>query len=323
MEDPKAMGNGKETIGLLNTDSSVEAVEWKVDGMDCTNCALTISRYLKKEGLKNVKVNFIGGDVHFEKNTNITKETIVKGIEDLGYKVIDDGSLKIDKGHKIDKMNMWAVVSHHWSFSNHLDRFLYCLPFTAVLMLHMLPWHIHFLMNPWIQLVICLPVYFVGMSYFGVSAIKSLQRGIPNMNVLIAVGATAAFIYSLIGTYYNLGMSFIFYETTATIITLVFLGEWVENKTVSRTQKELNALVKSQKVMANMIAFDEDHKELILPVENSQLRVGDLVLIKAGEQVPVDCKILWGEVYVDESLLNGESLPLKKQKKDLIIQRKS
>ena len=281
----------------------MEKVEWKVEGMDCTNCALTINKYLTKEGLKEVKVNFIGGDVSFEMNGNITKETIAKGIEDLGYKVEND---------KQETKN----GKRETFFNNHLQRFLFCLPFTLVLMLHMLPWHIHFLMNPWIQLAICLPVYFVGMSYFGVSAIKSLRRGIPNMNVLIALGATAAFVYSLIGTIGNLGMDYVFYETTATIITLVFLGEWVEHKSVATTQKELNKLARQQKVMANMIAFDEEHKENIFPVENTQLRVGDLILIKSGEQVPMDCKILWGDVYVNEALLTGESEPVHKQKKD-------
>ena len=106
-------------------------------------------------------------------------------------------------------------------------------------MLHMLPWHIHFLMNPWIQLAICIPVYIVGMGYFGVSAVKSLRRGIPNMNVLIAIGATAAFVYSLIGSIGNLGMDYIFYETTATIITLVFLGEWIEHKSVAVYTKRI------------------------------------------------------------------------------------
>jgi Cu+-exporting ATPase len=181
----------------------------------------------------------------------------------------------------------------------------------------MLPWHIHFLMNPWIQLAICLPVYIVGMNYFGVSAFKSLRGGVPNMNVLIAVGATAAFVYSSIGTLWG-NMDYIFYETTATIITLVFLGEWVENRSVEMTQKSLNKLSKQQIVMANMIAFDEEHKEVIMPVTSDQLRVGDLVLIKSGEQVPADCKILWGEAHANESLLTGESKPIAKQKKDIL-----
>ncbi len=293
----------------------MEKIEWKVEGMDCTNCALTITRYLQKEGMNDVKVNFIGGDVNFELNGNKTKEALSKGIADLGYRVVDDGQQAADnsKGHPL------AGFRSSWSFSNHLQRFIFCLPFTLVLMLHMLPWHIHFLMNPWIQLAICLPVFFVGMGYFGVSAIKSLQRGIPNMNVLIAIGALAAFVYSLTGTIGNFGMDYVFYETTATIITLVFLGEWIEHKAVSTTQKELNKLAANQKVMANMIAFDEEHKELIFPVENSRLHNGDLILIKSGEQVPTDCKILWGEAYVSEALLTGETKPIFKQKKEALI----
>ena len=283
----------------------MEKVDWKVEGMTCTNCALTINRYLKKEGLKDIKVNFIGGEVSFELNGDKTKEELTKGIADLGYNVINEQQTANNKQRKF--------------FSNHLQRFLFCLPFTLVLMLHMLPWHIHFLMNPWIQLAICIPVYIVGMSYFGVSAIKSLRHGIPNMNVLIAIGATAAFIYSLIGSIGNFGMDYVFYETAATIITLVFLGEWIEHKSVAGTQKELNKLAAQQKVMANMIAFDEDHKELIFPVENTTLHVGDLILIKTGEQVPIDCKILWGDVYVNEALLTGESKPVHKVKKGALI----
>jgi Cu+-exporting ATPase len=287
----------------------MEKIEWKVEGMDCTNCALTISRYLQKEGQKEVKVNFIGGDVSFELDNNKTKDELAKGIAGLGYKVLPENGDE-HNGHDHPRTGF---------FSNHLQRFLFCLPFTLVLMLHMLPWHIGFLMNPWIQMAICLPVFIVGMSYFGVSAFKSLRRGIPNMNVLIAVGALAAFVYSLIGSLGHMGMDYIFYETTATIITLVFLGEWIEHRSVETTQQELNKLARKQKVMANMIAFDEEHKELIFPVENTQLRVGDLVLIKSGEQVPVDCKILWGDAHVNESLLTGESKPVSKGKKDQLI----
>jgi len=283
----------------------MEKVDWKVEGMTCTNCALTINRYLEKEGLQDVKVNFIGGEVSFELNGDHTKDEIAKGIGDLGYKVINGEQTTNNKPRKL--------------FSNHLQRFLFCLPFTLVLMLHMLPWHIHFLMNPWIQLAICIPVYLTGMGYFGVSAVKSLRRGIPNMNVLIAIGATAAFVYSLIGSIGNLGLNYVFYETAATIITLVFLGEWIEHKSVASTQDELNKLAAHEKVMANMIAFDEEHKELIFPVENTSLHVGDLILIKTGEQVPIDCKILWGDLHVNEALLTGESKPIHKIKKDALI----
>ena len=113
----------------------MEKIEWKVEGMDCTNCALTITKYLQKEGLKEVKVNFIGGDVSFNLNVNQSKEQLAKGISDLGYKVVTDTA-------PLDIQHSTFNIQH--LFSNHLQRFLFCLPFTLVLLLHMLPWHIHF-----------------------------------------------------------------------------------------------------------------------------------------------------------------------------------
>ena len=285
----------------------MENVKWKVEGMTCANCALTINKYLDKKGMQNIRVNPIDGDVSFEVVEGQTSKDLAKGIADLGYHVVDqqDGDVKLKQPF----------------FSNQRNRLLFCLPFTLVLMLHMLEkWiHIHWLMNPWIQLALCLPVYLVGMSFFGKSAWISLKNKMPNMNVLIAIGATAAFVYSLTGTLMGEGEKYLFYETAATIITLVFLGNYLEEASMQSTQRALKYLVKSQKVMANMIAFDENHQEVILPIENTQLKVGDLVLVRSGEQVPIDSKILWGEAHINESLLTGESIPVHKIAKDKII----
>src|SRR5438876_8516873 len=109
-------------------------------------------------------------------------------------------------------------------------------------------------MNPYIELTLCMPVFTIGMEYFGKSAIKSIRGGVPNMNVLIALGASAAFTYSLIGTILNLGEQYLYYESAAAIITLVFLGYWLEDISVGATQKTLKSLAAHQKVMANMIA---------------------------------------------------------------------
>ncbi|MFN2437839.1 MAG: heavy metal translocating P-type ATPase [Chitinophagaceae bacterium] len=284
----------------------MEKVQWKVEGMTCSNCALTINQYLQKEGVKNISVSPVDGDVSFEINGIITKQKIAQGIESLGYTVATNGSPDIQKKKPF--------------LSNNLQRFLFCLPFTLVLMLHMIPGlHIHWLMNPWLQLALTLPVFFVGMHHFGNSAVKSIRNGVPNMNVLITIGAASAFIYSLVGAILGLGESYLFFETSATIITLVFMGEYLESASVKSTQRALKGLVKSQKVMANMIAFDENHQEVILPIENTNLKVGDLVLIKTGEQVPADCKILWGDVQVNEALLTGESIPVNKTKKGQLI----
>ncbi|HWC52928.1 MAG TPA: cation-translocating P-type ATPase [Chitinophagaceae bacterium] len=283
----------------------MEKVQWKVEGMDCSNCALTIHKYLEKEGMKNVKVNFANGDVLFDTNEAHTKEEIAKGIHDLGYEVV---SMKT------------AAKEKKVFLRTHLQRFLFCLPFTLLLMLHMIPGiHIVWLMNPWINLALCIPVYFIGMKYFGKSAWKSIRNGIPNMNVLITLGATAAFVYSLAASLMGLGEVYLFYETAATIITLIFLGNYLEHASIQSTQRALNKLVRSQKVMANVIAFDDEHTEHIFPIENTQLKAGDLLLIKTGEQVPADCKILWGNATVNESIITGESLPIVKQAKDQLI----
>jgi len=285
----------------------VETVNWKVEGMSCSNCALTIGNYLKKEGLQNVKVNLIGGDVSFNADADTSKSNIIRGIESLGYHV-----------HTSDA----SITSKHKRFlQTHLQKFLFCLIFSLPLMLHMLDkWiRFHWLMNPWLQLALCVPVYIVGMDFFGRSAIQSIRNKMPNMNVLIAIGATAAFFYSLIGTIFHLGDNYLFYETAAAIITLIFFGNYIEEVTIRSTQKALNSLASSQKVMANMIAFDDHHQEQVFPVENSQLRNGDLILIKSGEQVPADCKILWGDANVNESIITGESLPVDKHAKDSLI----
>lgn len=286
----------------------METVNWKVEGMTCSNCALTISKYLQNQGLKNVKVNPIDGDVSFDLNGEEKKEEkLVRGVEDLGYKVVAQHNItSTPPGKKMNKFLRYTLM---------------CLPFTLILMLHMFDrWiHIHWLMNHWVQLALCLPVYIIGMNFFGRSAIKSIRNGMPNMNVLVALGATAAFVYSLAGTLMNLGEGYLFYETTATIITLVFLGNYMEDASIESTQKALNKLARSQKVMANMIAFDGEHKEVIFPIENTQLKTGDLILIRSGEQVPADCKILWGDANVNEAIITGESLPVEKHAKDKLI----
>jgi len=282
----------------------MEKVAWRVEGMDCNTCALHIHKYLEKKGMQDVKVNYATGHVSFENPGSQAEQTLAKGIQDLGYEVVE---------HKREK------IRQPW-FKSHLQRFWFCFPFTALLMSHMIPGiHLHFLMNHWVQLALTLPVYAVGMGYFGRSAWKSMRNRMPNMNVLITIGATAAFIYSLYGSLTGQPENYLFYETAATILTLVFLGNYLEEASIGSTQRELNKLVKSQKVMATMIAFDDQHQEQLFQVENTALHVGDLILIKSGEQVPIDCKILWGDVHVNEAILTGESAPIHKQKKDLLI----
>ena len=289
-----------------NTMQDTETVNWKVAGMSCTNCALTIQQYLEKKGLDNVRVNFIGGDVSFSNPAEIPNTELSAGIHSLGYQVLNESGTPGN--------------TNRFRFTNHFQRFVFCLIFTLPLLVHMIPGvHIHWLMNPIVQCLITLPVLWVGMQFFGKSAWNSLRGGIPNMNVLITIGALASFGYSLYGTIAGKGPDFLFYETTATILTLVFFGNWLEDRAVDSTQRAIRELTQDEKVMANMIAFDDQHQEHIFPVDSAHLKVGDLLLIKSGEKVPADAKILWGEADINEAIISGESLPVHKKMNDLLI----
>jgi Cu+-exporting ATPase len=299
----------EDGIVILPLYMEASVVNWKVDGITCANCALSINKALEKEGLSNISVNVITGDVSFETlDTNGTVTKAQKRVESLGYTVNDrtaPAKAESSTGPKLSK---------------YMLRFWMTLPFTAILMLHMIPGlHLHWLMNPWIQLALATPVYIIGMNFFGVSAYKSIRSGIPNMNVLIALGATAAFGYSIWGMFQPNPADFMFFETAASIITIVFLGYYLEDVSVARTQKTIKELTKEQVIMANMIAYDSHGHENVFQMESNALKVGDLVLIKTGEQVPADCKILSGEAEISEALLTGESLPILRKQGDIIV----
>jgi Cu+-exporting ATPase len=286
----------------------MKRIEWKVVGMTCTNCALSINNTLLKQGSTNVSVNAITGEVSFDITSAEAAATARQKVEGLGYEVAERPE------------HAASETLHHSTRSPYLLRFWICLPFSAILMLHMIKGlHLHWLMLPWLQFGLALPVFIIGMEFFGKSAWHSLRSGVPNMNVLIALGSLAAFGYSTYGLFTDKPEQFLFFETASSIITIVFFGYWLEDISVARTQREIKKLTRTQRVMANMIAFDDNQQEQIFPVESSQLRIGDLVLIKTGEQVPADCKMLSGEAELSEAIITGESTPVAKKKGDLLI----
>ncbi|MCH5596741.1 cation transporter [Niabella ginsengisoli] len=136
-----------------------EKINWKVKGMDCATCALTINKYLTKEGGKDIRVNFATGDVSFENNANASIDKISKGLADLGYTVVDEHQSSHAHTNEQGKVKGAFI-------KNNAQRFWFCLPFTLILMLHMIPaMHHSWIMQPYIQLALCLPVYIVGMSF--------------------------------------------------------------------------------------------------------------------------------------------------------------
>lgn len=273
-----------------------QLIELNVTGMHCNNCAISVHNLLEKKGLQNILVDFASEEVKFSTDDEAKVPEIIKGIEQLGYKVVDDPALHAPKFY--EKVE---------------NKFIFCAIFTVPLLLHMiLPWH--FLQVPMVQLILCIPVFLVGCLHFGKSAFSSVRNGVPNMDVLIFVGSTAAFIYSLVGTVEDLGEKFQFYETCATIITLVLLGNVFEKRSVTQTTSAVKDLVKIQQV--NAIRVINVGTEIISAKE---VVSGDILLVNQGDKIPVDGDVLSGDASVDESMLTGESVPVEKTKYDKVI----
>jgi Cu+-exporting ATPase len=273
-----------------------QLIELNVTGMHCNNCALSIHKLLEKKGFQNVFVDFASEEVKFSTEDQSVLPDVIKNIEGLGFKVIDDINL------------------HNEPFYDKVEnKFIFSLIFTIPLLLHMVfPWH--FLHSPIVQLILCLPVFILGCLHFGKSAINSIRGGVPNMDVLIFVGSSSAFIYSLIGTIQNLGPDYLFYETCATIITLVLLGNVFEKRSVSQTTSAVKDLVKIQQVKATRILNGETEV-----ISAKDVRPGDILLVNEGDKVPVDGDVLSGDASIDESMLTGESIPVEKAKYDSVI----
>lgn len=279
----------------------------QVEGMDCTTCALGITKNLQKKGLENVYVDFATGEATFLLNDKIKLQSIIKGINDLGYKVVDSKYLEENKG-KI------ATIE---------KRFYFTLPFTIILFFgHMLLPHDFILNKPYAQLIICVPVFITGIIQFGKSAWGSLKSGVPNMDVLVFTGSASAFIYSIIGMYFYIGTpmvhNYLFFETTASVISLVLLGNVFEQRSVKKTTTAISELIAIQVTKAKMIGLQMG-KELITEVEYKNIPVGAILQVNSGDKIPVDGEIFSGDASIDESMITGERLPVEKSISDKVI----
>lgn len=196
-------------------------------------------------------------------------------------------------------------------------KFIFCFIFTLPLLLHMwVSWS--WLHEPWVQFGLTLPVYLVGMWHFGRSAIRSIINRMANMDVLVSLGATAAFVYSFVGTLVYGNPDYMFYETAAAIITLVFLGNLLEERSVKQTTTAIAELARMQITTARLIDTSHGH-EHIREVDNRTLRTGDCVLVNTGDKIPMDGTIYWGSGHANESMITGESAPVGKKEKDKVI----
>ncbi|MDR1103075.1 MAG: cadmium-translocating P-type ATPase [Tannerella sp.] len=277
----------------------VKTVSLKVHGMSCAVCASHVKKTLESGGAEDVSVNFATGDVTFQIDENTEKKLpqMFRQIEKLGYTVAQTDLPQPPPAF----------------YRTYLFRFLFCACFTLPLLLHMV-WPDSVWANPRLQFLLSLPVYLTGLISFGKPAVRSLLNRMPDMNVLILLGATAAYAYSLTGMilYGEQAHHYLFFESSASIVTLILLGRFIEEKVVEKTSSSIADLVRLQKTTARKILFNRKAEKIVI-IDNSRLQAGDRVLINAGDQVPADGCIVWGEASVNEAMLTGESDAIHKR----------
>ncbi len=281
--------------------NELRTIELTVEGMDCGNCALGIEKKLHALGVGSPSVNFATKTARFDLPAGDSPREVIAAIEGLGYHISTP-----------------TVPSSRVRFS--LERKVaLCAIFTVPLFLgHMIPGMPHILHSPVVQLLLCLPVFIIGLNHFGASALRSLRARFANMDVLIVIGLIASFGYSLYGTITGGGGDFLFYETTATITTIVLIGNLIEARAVRRTSTAIEELGRLQPVRARKIDRSGGI-ERIIEIDATTIVPGDLLRVSAGERTPTDGTIIAGAAALDESMLTGESLPVERTVEDRVI----
>lgn len=309
----------EQTIQKLGYDTVKEVAHFKLEGMTCAACANRIEKGLSKlPGVTSAAVNFAMETARVEYAPgDVTIADMQNKVKQLGYKAIaeqDEEGAEARKGEEARrhkrKLLISAILSLPllWSMVAHFS-------FTSWIYIPEL------FMNPWMQLLLATPVQFYVGRQFYVGAYKALRGGSANMDVLVSLGTSAAYFYSLYLTvdWYIAGGSVhhgpsLYYETSAVLITLVVMGKWFESMAKGRTSEAIKSLMGLQAKTALVI---RDGEEKTIPAE--EVIVGDVVIVRPGDKVPVDGEVLDGSSSVDESMLTGESIPVEKRLGDTVI----
>jgi P-type Cu+ transporter len=264
-----------------------------VEGMTCAACAARIERALRKvEGVQEASVN-LATERATVVAASVTRDRLEQAIKDAGYGVA------VQKTNEVDKLRWLTLVSAAFSIPLLVLSMLPMIwPAFHDFMLRLAPMQ---LWN-WIMLLLTLPVYFGAGSRFHSGAWKALKAGSADMNSLVSLGTGAAFVYSSVVTVWNLP-GHVYFEAAGVVITLVLLGKYLEALAKGRTSQAMRHLLKLQPKMALLERGE-------VPV--NQVRLEDLVTVRPGEQVAVDGVVVWGQSYIDESMVTGEPMPAYK-----------
>lgn len=285
-----------------------------IKGMTCAACAKAVERSTRKlQGVDKSEVNYASEKLYLEYDPSKVRLSSIKdAIEKAGYEVLEESnSIDLDKERKEKEIkDIWI---------NFVISAIFAVPLLIISMGHMAGVHLPVIIDPMInpfnfaliQLLLVIPSLIAGRKFYKVG-FKTLFKGNPNMDSLIAIGTSAAILYGIFAIYQimqgNMEYSMdLYFESAATIITLISLGKYLEAKTKGKTSETIKKLMGLTPKNALVV---ENHKEVKIPIE--EVEVGDIIIVKPGEKIPVDGVIIEGNSLVDESMLTGESIPVEK-----------
>ena len=298
--------------------------EYIIEGMSCASCAMTIENAVSKiPGVDKASVNLATEIMTVEANDSVTPEDIAKVVDGVGYSARPRGK---SVEEELEEKNEKKEAHLREMKRNLIVSAIFTVPLLFIAMADMVGIPMPAFLSPMqspvsyalIQLTLVLPIIWLGRRFF-VDGFKALSKGHPNMDSLVALGTSAAFLYSLYGTYHVLeghahfAMN-LYYESAGVILTLITLGKYFEDVSKGKTSMAIQTLVGLAPKMATVL---RDGQEVEVPVE--EVQVGDLIRVKPGEKVPVDGIVTEGNSTVDESMLTGESIPVSKAVGDEVI----
>lgn len=287
-----------------------------ISGMTCASCAKAVERAIKKlPGIREVSVNYATEKARVLYDPGSTRISEIKNaVSKAGYK-----PLEVEAGEQVDRERERREKERKTLWTKFLVAVIFTAPLLYISMGHMMglpmPDFIMPEMHPLnfglVQLILVIPVMISGYRFYTVG-FSRLFKGEPNMDSLIAVGTSAAFLYGIyaIVQIINGNTEYaqdLYFETAGVIIALIMLGKYLEAITKGKTSEAIKKLMGLSPKTATVI---HDGKEMVIPIE--EVEVGDIILVKPGEKIPVDGEVIEGRTSVDESMLTGESIPVEK-----------
>ncbi|WP_432722672.1 heavy metal translocating P-type ATPase [Staphylococcus equorum] len=290
-----------------------EKAELDVIGMTCAACSNRIEKVLNRDAsVEHANVNLTTENATIAYNPEMTSiDDLIKKIQKIGYdakpkQAASEKSSQKEQElkHKRTKLIISAILAA---------------PLLLTMFVHLFGMQIpHIFMNPWFQFALATPVQFIIGWQFYVGAYKNLRNGSSNMDVLVALGTSAAYFYSLYEMIKWLNLTnytpHLYFETSAVLITLILFGKYLETRAKTQTTNALSELLNLQAKEARVLRNQE---ELMIPL--NEVVQGDHLIIKPGEKIPVDGKVIKGTTSIDESMLTGESIPIEKVQNDNVI----